>query len=55
VAGGVGGAAASGRLATGEPEDVGCVAVVVTPEDLGGEMGGWGWVEEGIERGEERG
>ena len=40
MAGGVFGAAASERLATGEPEDVGCVAVIVTPEDLGGEMGG---------------
>jgi len=40
VAGGVGGAAASGRLATGKADDVGSVAVVVTPEDLGGEMGG---------------
>jgi hypothetical protein len=40
VAGGVGGAAASGRLATGEPDDGSCVAVVVTPEDLGGEIGG---------------
>jgi hypothetical protein len=40
VAGGVGGAAASGGLATGELDDMGCVVVAVTPEGLGGEMGG---------------
>jgi hypothetical protein len=39
VAGGVGDAAAS-VLATGEQDDVSCVAVVVTPDDLGGEIGG---------------
>ncbi len=55
MAGGVSGAAAAVRQAAGEPHDVSCVAVVVTPDDLGGEIGGWGGLEEGRERGEERG
>ncbi len=40
VARDIGGAAASGTPATREQDDVVCVAVGVTMEGLGGEMGG---------------
>jgi hypothetical protein len=55
VAGGVIGVAAVERQAAGEPDNVSCVVVVVTPDDLGGEIGGWAGLEVGRERGEERG
>lgn len=40
MADGVGGAGTSVRLVTGELAGLGCIAVVITPDDLGGEIGG---------------